>query len=160
MTEQTPDTPQTATGGSQSASGARSGPERPSGGSQAPQRAVGGFGALRTQIAAAIRDTPARYPDDIAEAVLAVILPTTRITGELHGQAEADVQRVIDLYERWVKSGPPPIGTSMSRWWDMRLAELHDAILNQPTEPAPHDGPTVAECRDVDRNWDVEQEGS
>ncbi|HET6355997.1 hypothetical protein [Streptomyces sp.] len=47
---------------------------------------------------------------------------------------DADVQRVIDLYERWVKAGPPPLGTSMSRWWDVRLAELHAAI-NPPKEP-------------------------
>jgi hypothetical protein len=129
---------------------------------------------------------------------------TALVLAALHRSAEADVSRVISLYERWVKAGPPPIGTSMSRWWDIRLAELHDAILNQPTQPAPpaeqpplehaanranaedcpackaaanpppypficpgpetgpapHNGPSVAECRDADRNWDVEQEGS
>ncbi len=37
--------------------------------------------------------------------------------------------RVIDLYERWVKVGPPPLGKSLSRWWDARLVELHNAIL-------------------------------
>lgn len=47
----------------------------------------------------------------------------------------ATVQRVTDLYERWVAAGPPPLGTSMSRWWDRRLAELHAALT--PTEPAP-----------------------
>lgn len=41
------------------------------------------------------------------------------------------------LYERWVKAGPPPIGTSMSRWWDARLVELHHAI--HPPAPAPTD---------------------
>jgi len=41
--------------------------------------------------------------------------------------------QVTDLYERWVKAGPPPIGAALSRWWDIRLAELHDAILN-PTD--------------------------
>jgi hypothetical protein len=48
--------------------------------------------------------------------------------------SETDVQRVIDLYEQWVKAGPPPLGTSISRWWDARLVELHDAIL-----PAAHE---------------------
>jgi hypothetical protein len=38
--------------------------------------------------------------------------------------------RVIALYEEWVKAGPPPFGTSLARWWDQRLVELHDAILN------------------------------
>ncbi|MEV2249375.1 hypothetical protein AB0I94_02260 [Streptomyces sp. NPDC050147] len=37
--------------------------------------------------------------------------------------------RVIALYEQWVKAGGPPLGVSMSRWWDARLVELHEAIL-------------------------------
>lgn len=64
-----------------------------------------------------------------ADAAVATILPTTRLTAELHKSAEADVQRVTTLYEQWVKSGPPPLGTSMSRWWDARLVELRSAIL-------------------------------
>jgi hypothetical protein len=63
-----------------------------------------------------------------ADAVLPVILPTTRLLGELHRSAHEDVQRVIGLYEQWVKAGPPPLGASMARWWDARLAELHAAI--------------------------------
>ncbi|WP_033307367.1 hypothetical protein RFN58_07010 [Streptomyces iakyrus] len=45
--------------------------------------------------------------------------------------------RVTALYERWVKAGPPPLGTSVSRWWDARLVELHNVIAppaNQPEE--------------------------
>ncbi|EFE65772.1 predicted protein [Streptomyces viridosporus ATCC 14672] len=53
---------------------------------------------------------------------------TTRVFAALHRSAEEDVTRVIDLYEQWVKAGPPPLGVSLSRWWDARLAELHDAI--------------------------------
>ncbi|MGW0550531.1 hypothetical protein [Streptomyces altiplanensis] len=63
---------------------------------------------------------------------------TARVYAALHQSAEQDVTRVTALYEQWVKAGPPPIGTPMSRWWDRRLAELHDAILpptNQPKEP-------------------------
>ncbi|WP_060888678.1 hypothetical protein [Streptomyces scabiei] len=37
------------------------------------------------------------------------------------------------LYEQWVKAGPPPLGTPLSRWWDRRLAELH-AALDKPKE--------------------------
>ncbi|MFF5984393.1 hypothetical protein ACFY78_36680 [Streptomyces olindensis] len=59
---------------------------------------------------------------------------TTRVFAALHRAAEQDVTRVIDLYERWVKAGPPPIGTPMSRWWDKRLVELHDAILPPKTQ--------------------------
>jgi hypothetical protein len=57
---------------------------------------------------------------------------TAVVLAALHHSAEATVTRVIDLYERWVKAGPPPLGTSTARWWDKRLAELHGAI--QPKE--------------------------
>ncbi|MGW0869923.1 hypothetical protein ACWD3Z_05455 [Streptomyces sp. NPDC002740] len=76
-----------------------------------------------------VRQTAARRA---ANNVLAEILPTTRITATLARMSEADIQRVIGLYERWVKAGPPPLGISISRWWDERLAELREAIV-QPT---------------------------
>jgi hypothetical protein len=41
----------------------------------------------------------------------------------------ADLARVIDLYEQWCKDGPPPLGTSVNRWWDRRLVELRHAIV-------------------------------
>ena len=65
------------------------------------------------------------------------------------------VPRVTDLYERWVKAGPPPLGTPMARWWDRRLVELHEAI-----RPTRHDdGPTVREAAADDRYWDTERAG-
>lgn len=70
----------------------------------------------------------------LAEAVLAVILPGTRALAGLARTDNDAVNRVMDLYEQWVKAGPPPLGTSMSRWWDARLAELHDAILPHERE--------------------------
>lgn len=100
-------------------------------------------GTLREQIARALYETldrAARNPWDglssflravhyqRADAVLVVILPATRITAELARMSEANVSRVIDLYERWVKAGGPPIGTSLGRWWDTRLLELCTAI--------------------------------
>jgi hypothetical protein len=60
---------------------------------------------------------------------------TARVFAGLHRSAEQDVSRVIALYEQWVKAGPPPLGTLMARWWDRRLAELHNAI--QPTAERP-----------------------
>lgn len=36
--------------------------------------------------------------------------------------------RVTDLYKEWVKAGSPPLGVSLSRWWDRRLADLGSAI--------------------------------
>ena len=69
----------------------------------------------------------------VANAVLDVVLPLASTTAELARDSGATVQRVIALYEQWVKAGPPPLGTPMSRWWDKRLAELHNAIL-PPTD--------------------------
>ncbi len=92
--------------------------------------------------------------DDLADAVLALLYrewPWLRAAAEdaeteprvdrqtavvlaaLHRSAEGNVSRVIDLYERWVAAGPPPLGTSISRWWDARLVELH-AALDPPKE--------------------------
>jgi hypothetical protein len=42
---------------------------------------------------------------------------------------------VAALYERWVKAGPPPLGTPIARWWDKRLAELHNAIRPSTDQP-------------------------
>lgn len=65
----------------------------------------------------------------LADRVLAVILPTTRALAGLARSDNDAVNRVIRLYEQWVKAGPPKLGTSISREWDRRLAELHAAIL-------------------------------
>ncbi|WP_086787365.1 hypothetical protein [Streptomyces caniscabiei] len=48
--------------------------------------------------------------------------------------AEAAVQRVTALRDRWVKAGPPPLGTPLARWWDKRLVELNTALA----EPKEH----------------------
>lgn len=66
------------------------------------------------------------------------LLSADRATLEVEQPVETQdgaVNRVTDLYGRWVKAGPPPLGTSMSRWWDKRLAELHAAILPAERQP-------------------------
>jgi hypothetical protein len=85
---------------------------------------------------------------------------TARVFAALHRSAETDVTRVIALYEQWVKAGPPPLGTSVSRWWDARLVELHNAI-RPPDDAAPahNAGPSVAECAQADRRWPLEKHG-
>ena len=91
---------------------------------------------LHTVVAGAIRDCPSTVPEDIATAVIRLLQPGARITAALARHSEATVQRTTDLYERWVKAGPPPLGTSLARWWDQRLVELRAAIL-PADEPAP-----------------------
>ncbi|MDX2528018.1 hypothetical protein [Streptomyces europaeiscabiei] len=44
------------------------------------------------------------------------------------GRAETELAGVRALRDRWVKAGPPPLGTPMSRWWDRRLVELGAAL--------------------------------
>ncbi|MFG2503629.1 hypothetical protein ACGFSB_36135 [Streptomyces sp. NPDC048441] len=95
---------------------------------------------LRQQLRAAIEPTLDEHPEhntidqhecvvtEIISGVLGVVLPHGKFLGDQLRQAEAEVQRVIALYEQWVKAGSPPLGTSLSRWWDARLVELHDAI--------------------------------
>lgn len=58
---------------------------------------------------------------------------TTRVFAALHRDAEETVTRAAVLYEQWVKAGPPPLGASMARWWDKRLAELRTALNPQET---------------------------
>lgn len=48
--------------------------------------------------------------------------------------AEAAVERVRALRDRWVKAGPPPLGASMARWRDARLIELNTALA-EPKKP-------------------------
>jgi hypothetical protein len=109
-----------------------------------PSRRAG----LRNEIAAAIE--AADYSGnmrrgDLADSVMPVLYrewPWLRAEAEPSPAAtEATEQekatRAIALHERWVKAGPPPLGVSLSRWWDARLIELHDAILptfEQPEE--------------------------
>lgn len=90
-----------------------------------------------------IRDAATIPPGTGPAGTEATELETTaRVFAALHRSAEQDVSRVIALYERWVKAGPPPLGTNLARWWDARLAELHDAIIwpmreqrERPTHP-------------------------
>ncbi|MFE6634699.1 hypothetical protein ACFVFT_14820 [Streptomyces tendae] len=106
-------------------------------------------------LATAIRDaTAAGHNDwqigqhDCAMTVLAALHPTpaateatelkktVRVLSALHQSADDTVTRVITLHEQWVAAGPPPLGAPLARWWDGRLAELHNAIqpADQTTE--------------------------
>lgn len=89
-------------------------------------------------IVARIQDLADEYPAGIDTALIHEALDQPAPAPAATEQAKA--MRI--LYERWVKAGPPPLGTSMSRWWDKRLVELHQAILppvreqkDRPTHP-------------------------
>lgn len=44
---------------------------------------------------------------------------------------EQQLAAVAALHTQWVAAGPPPLGTSMARWWDARLVEHHAALNPQ-----------------------------
>ncbi|GAQ64081.1 hypothetical protein [Streptomyces scabiei] len=78
--------------------------------------------------------TIVRWPDtDLSvmspRAAVKRLAPGVRAT-----DAQSDMQRVTALRDRWVHAGPPPLGTSISRWWDKRLVELNTALA----EPKEH----------------------
>lgn len=70
----------------------------------------------------------------VAQAILALADARTpddtqaRFFAGMHRSAEETVSRVISLHETWTATGPPPLGTSLNRWWDNRLVELAAAI--------------------------------
>ncbi|MFE2353441.1 hypothetical protein [Streptomyces parvulus] len=85
---------------------------------------------------AATEATSAPTTEQDARELAAEYETNARVLSALHQTADATVTRVIELYEQWVKAGPPPLGVPLARWWDKRLAELHDAIqpADQTTE--------------------------
>ncbi|MEU9640913.1 hypothetical protein [Streptomyces sp. NPDC048188] len=113
------------------------------------QRRARAFNAVGPALSAHDQWLPLSVRQAVADAVLAALdetapaatgateLETTaRVLSGLHRSAEDTVTRVIALYEQWVAAGPPPLGAPLARWWDKRLAELHDAIqpADQTTE--------------------------
>lgn len=81
------------------------------------QAEPGGVISALTGLAKHVQRAAASEQGDFAlSAEPAVDRQTAVVLAALHRSAEADVTRVIDLYERWVKAGPPPIGAALSRW--------------------------------------------
>jgi hypothetical protein len=122
-----------------------------------PSRRAG----LRKEIAKAIHqydydnllsgnDLPSKHHRGEADAVLALLYrewPWLRAEAEDAAATEATelatTARITDLCDRWVKAGPPPLGTSLARWWDRRLAELHNTI--HPPAPETEQNTTTKE---------------
>ncbi|MFJ2961211.1 hypothetical protein ACIPIC_02740 [Streptomyces collinus] len=135
-TPNTPEAPQEATGGRQSA------PEGPSGqretlrGQNGPQRGAQGLDG----------EQEPRGPVDWARQQ-ADQRATARVLAALHRSAETDVTRVIELAEQWA--------TRPERADALR--ELTDALGYRTT--AHNAGPSVAECAQADRRWPLEKHG-
>ncbi|GGW82013.1 hypothetical protein [Streptomyces griseoloalbus] len=124
-------------------------------GENGPQAGADGL-RLRKLIAGAIHDTPARYPDDIADAVWRVIQP--HLNPELQrqlqaaisalGKSEADLARVRAL-ARYTRDRTEA-GESD---WAIGQHELALAVLDtldeqpEPEKPTHNAGPSVREAR-------------
>ncbi|MCI3271419.1 hypothetical protein [Streptomyces cylindrosporus] len=78
----------------------------------------------------------AKLADSVTAETKRLMERRTTTLRERAERAEATNARVRSLAEQWVKAGPPPLGTSMSRWWDARLAELRTAVINEPDHGA------------------------
>ncbi|MEU8555927.1 hypothetical protein AB0C80_18325 [Streptomyces anthocyanicus] len=87
-------------------------------------------------------------PTDSAATEATELETTARGLSALHRSAEDTVTRVITLHEQWVAAGPPPLGASLARWWDARLAELHNAIVPPTEQGAPVGWQAIAEHRE------------
>ncbi|MGW4728886.1 hypothetical protein ACWEQC_06845 [Streptomyces shenzhenensis] len=93
--------------------------------------------SLREQLADAIgRTNLAVWPKadryEAADAVLAVLQPGIDVVSGVVASARATaaaVERVTRLHSRWTHVGTPPVGTSISLWWDLRLSELGNALF-------------------------------
>ncbi|MFF9118317.1 hypothetical protein ACF09Y_22405 [Streptomyces massasporeus] len=109
---------------------------------------------LHTDIAAAIFDTPAGYPADIARAVLAV----PELQRVLAQAAAVERVRRLALHTR-------DRTTAGLNDWQIGQYELASAVLDllgeqpEPEKPAHDAGPSVAECAKADRVWDVQKAG-
>lgn len=83
---------------------------------------------VRAAIARAF-DVPTEPPDsppDTDTADTADITPADMTAG---------MSAVRDLLAHWRTAGPPPLGTSINRWWDRRLVELATALATNHKEP-------------------------
>ncbi|MCF0086660.1 MULTISPECIES: hypothetical protein [unclassified Streptomyces] len=105
----------------------------------------GQLDALRTE-----RDRAMRLAEDRADYIHRLTADRDRLGKRLSEQetetmrqldraehAEAAINQARALYESWVHAGPPPLGTSMARWWDSRLIELRTALQPDGQQPAP-----------------------
>jgi len=103
------------------------------------QEVVGELNAANTTMArdlAALREVARGYCPECGRGDAAPTVTDWEQQRQHSDRAGADLNRVTALYAQWVKAGPPPLGASMARWWDMRLAELHRALTGPAEQPA------------------------
>jgi uncharacterized protein (DUF2267 family) len=141
--------------------------------------AVGDF---QQRIAAAIRDTSARYPDDIAAAVwrvvgreierMKVLVAASESDGHAVRMAAQYAEKAIENGERaeriaatldevlrqFVHKGHPGEPCLQTGWISEKTVARWRAVL-YPPQSAHNAGPSVAECAQADRNWDVQKAG-
>ena len=100
--------------------------------------------SLREQLVAAIDSYPVACwtPGNLADRMLAVILPHGKFLGDMHRESEAEVAR---LRQGLADVIADMNGVTGARHW---IAAL-DRILNPPADS----GPSVAECAAADRRY-------
>lgn len=126
---------------------------------------------LRDRIIAAVRDTPAQYPDDIADAIWRAVQAELAghyqraVDAALAAEARAkQAEDTLEHYRGWLatqhanaaranQAGGVPDHLKISPHNGI-AAGLHTALLGLDRILNPHDaGPTVAEAAAQDRRW-------
>jgi hypothetical protein len=100
--------------------------------------------------------------NELTTAVLGVILPHGKFLGDQLRDSEHRLTETRDALDEvlrhFVHKGHPGEPCLSSGWISVKTVERWRAVL-YPPQPAPADGPTVAEAAAADRNWDVDKGG-
>lgn len=115
--------------------------------------------SLREQLVAAIDNYPVACwtPGNLADRVLAVILPHGKLLGDQLRDSEAhlaETRATLDeVLRHFTHKGHPGEPCLQTGWISEKTVARWRAVL-YPPQPASHDdGPSVAECAEADARW-------
>lgn len=91
-----------------------------------------------------LRDTP---PLDATHRNAMIWRAVNAALDAQDAHADATNGRVRALLAQWIKAGAPPLGVSLSRWWDKRLVELINALDDPTAEIDSTTRPRCPHCR-------------
>jgi hypothetical protein len=140
---------------------------------QAAEREQRPPGDLQQRIAAAIFDTPAGYPNDIAAAIwrvvgreierMKVLVAASESDGHAVRMAAQYADKAIENGERAERAEAAIERVREEVQWLRRnypgLTQLHSRLDAALDPPAHNAGPSVAECAQADRRWPLEKHG-
>lgn len=115
--------------------------------------------SLREQLVAVIDNYPVACwtPGNLADRVLAVILPHGKFLGDQLRDSEARLAEtrvaLDEVLRHFVHKGHPGEPCLQTGWISEKTVARWRAVL-YPPQPASHsDGPSIAECTEADARW-------